>query len=190
MRIYWDQILVDTSGGRLPTVDDYARASQRRLCAGEGSQRRTAPTVKSLSVRTTRRFRPQSSWKALPGRYTREGDVLPLLTRTDDMFVVAQPGDEIAVSFAAAAAPAPRPGWKRTFLLYANGFSKEMNIRSATPDSLGPLPFHAMTTIPVRRRRALSCRPGVSGLPGSLQHAGGRASAPVDRRSRDANEPW
>ena len=64
------------------------------------------------------------------------------------MFVVSQPGDEIAVSFDAAAAPPLRAGWRRTFLLHADGFSKEMNIRSATPDTLGPLPFHAMTTYP------------------------------------------
>ena len=71
-----------------------------------------------------------------------------LLARTDDMFVVSKAGDEIALSFDASAAPPLREGWKRTFLLYADGFSKEMNIRSATPDSLGPLPFHGMSRYP------------------------------------------
>jgi hypothetical protein len=52
------------------------------------------------------------------------------------------------LSFDAASAPALPHGWRRTFLLYADGFSKEMNIRSATPDTLGPLPFHAMTRYP------------------------------------------
>jgi hypothetical protein len=33
-------------------------------------------------------------------------------------------------------------------LLYANGYSKEMNPRSASPDTVGPLPFRRMTTYP------------------------------------------
>ena len=64
------------------------------------------------------------------------------------MYVIAKPGDEIAISFPVSAAPPVRPGWTRTFLLYADGFSKEMNIWSATPDELGPLPFHAMSRYP------------------------------------------
>jgi len=147
MRIYWDQILVDTSGGRLPTVMTTLEPVSADL-RWRGFSAEDSPDGQEPFGADYTKVSAESSWKALPGRYTREGDVLSLLTRTDDMFVVAQPGDEIAVSFAAAAAPAPRPGWKRTFLLYANGFSKEMNIRSATPDSLGPLPFHAMTKYP------------------------------------------
>ncbi len=87
-------------------------------------------------------------WKAFPGFYTREGDVRELLSKSDDMFVIAKAGDEIALSFPASAAPPIRAGWRRTFLLYADGYSKEMNIRSATPDSLLPLPFHAMSRYP------------------------------------------
>jgi hypothetical protein len=65
------------------------------------------------------------------------------------MFVIAKPGDEIALSFDAASLPPLHVGYQRTFLLYADGFSKEMNIRSATPDSLGPLPFHGMSAYPL-----------------------------------------
>jgi len=68
--------------------------------------------------------------------------------RTDDMFGIAAPGDEIALTFDAAAVPAPPPGWSRTFFLFADGYSKEMNIRSATPDAVAPLPFHAMRGYP------------------------------------------
>jgi hypothetical protein len=32
--------------------------------------------------------------------------------------------------------------------LYVNGYSKEMNPRSASPDTLEPLPFHAMSGYP------------------------------------------
>src|SRR5207245_6906413 len=64
-------------------------------------------------------------WKVMPGRYTRTGDVRELLLKSDDMFVVSRPGDEISLSFDANALPLLRAGWTRTFLLYADGFSKE-----------------------------------------------------------------
>jgi hypothetical protein len=40
------------------------------------------------------------------------------------------------------------PGKARTFLLYSHGYSKEMNPRSASPDTVGPLPFRAMSGYP------------------------------------------
>ena len=35
-------------------------------------------------------------------------------------------------------------------MLYADGFSKEMDINSASPDQVAPLPFHGMTKYPYR----------------------------------------
>ena len=89
-----------------------------------------------------------SPWKVMPGRYTREGDVRELLLQSDDMFVISRPGDEISLSFDARKLPPVRPGWNRTFLFYADGFSKEMDINSASPDQVLPLPFHGMTKYP------------------------------------------
>ena len=100
-----------------------------------------------------------SPWKLLPGRYTREGDVRPLLRGTDDMFVVSRPGDEIAISFDATALPPLPQGWTRTFLLYADGFSKEMNLHSSSPDTLLPLPFHGMTQYPYAAPEAYPSTP-------------------------------
>jgi hypothetical protein len=82
------------------------------------------------------------------GRYTREGDVRTLVKGVDDLFVVSRPGDEIALSFAAL--PPPPAGQIRTFLLYAHGYSKEMNPRSAIPDTVAPLPFRGMSGYPYR----------------------------------------
>ena len=64
------------------------------------------------------------------------------------MFVIARPGDEIALSFDASAFPALEAGRSRTFLLYSDGFSKEMDINSATPYAVEPLPFHGMKGYP------------------------------------------
>ena len=86
----------------------------------------------------------------MTGDYTREGDVLDLLTHSDDMFVISRPGDELRISFDATRLPFLAAGWKRTFLLYANGFSKEMDINSASPDQVAPLPFHGMSRYPYK----------------------------------------
>src|SRR5262249_39365399 len=59
-------------------------------------------------------------------------------------------GDEIALTFAAPTRALP-PGWRQTFLLIADGFSKEMDINSASPDRVEPLPFHRMTRYPYGR---------------------------------------
>ena len=64
------------------------------------------------------------------------------------MFVIAKPGDEIAVSFDASAQRTLPAGWSRTFLLKGDGFSKEMDVNSASPDRVEPLPFHRMSAYP------------------------------------------
>src|SRR5262249_4249757 len=100
-----------------------------------------------------------SPWKTFPGRYTRTGDVRPLLAAVDDVFVISKPGDEIALSFDAAALPPLAAGSRRTFLLHADGFSKEMDLHSATPDVLLPLPFHGMTRYPYTAPEAYPMTP-------------------------------
>jgi hypothetical protein len=94
------------------------------------------------------RVQRASSWKLVPGRYTREGDVRELVREGDDVFVISRPGDEIALSFEAGALPPLAKGWRLTFLLHSDGYSKEMDINSATPDTMGPLPFRAMSKYP------------------------------------------
>jgi len=71
-----------------------------------------------------------------------------VLLQSDDMFVISLPGDEIALSFDARALPPLARNWRRTFLLYSDGFSKEMDINSASPDQVLPLPFHGMSAYP------------------------------------------
>jgi tetratricopeptide (TPR) repeat protein len=147
MRIYWDQVLVDTSGGGFPTrvtrLDPVEADLHRRGFSAE-----TSPDGREPFRYDYGRVSGVSLWKVMIGRYTREGDVRALLRATDDMFAIARPGDEIALAFAAAAYPPLPDGWTRTFLLYADGFSKEMNLSSATPDRVDPLPFHAMRSYP------------------------------------------
>jgi hypothetical protein len=147
MRIYWDQIQVDTSKGDAPvemTRLDPASASLR----WRGYSREVSPDGREPYGYDYERVSNASPWKVMAGRYTREGDVRELLLKTDDMFVVSRTGDELSLSFDAKALPALPAGWTRTFLLYADGFSKEMDINSASPDGLSPFPFHGMKRYP------------------------------------------
>ena len=151
MRIYWDQILVATSSGKAPmktTQLDPVSANLR----WRGFSAEVSPDGREPFSYDYNRVSFTSPWKTLTGRYTREGDVRELLARTDDTFVISKPGDEIALSFDASKLPPLPRGWKRTFLLYADGFSKEMDINSASPDRVEPLPFHAMKSYPYSPR--------------------------------------
>ena len=147
MRIYWDQVRVDTSDGRAPhTLTRLEPVVANLQWRGYSAER--TPDGREPYAYDYQTVSPDAPWKLLPGRYTREGDVRPLLTATDDMFVVSRTGDEVVLSFDATALPRLPDGWTRTFLFYADGFSKEMNLHSASPDVLAPLPFHAMTAYP------------------------------------------
>jgi Flp pilus assembly protein TadD len=147
MRVYWDAIRVGTivgsSGATMTRLDPVASTLAWRGFSMPDSPDGREPLGADYSRVTT-----VSPWKQMPGRYTREGDVRELLLKTDDQFVVSRPGDEIAVSFDATRVPKVPDGWTTTFLLYADGFSKEMDLNSASPDEVEPLPFHGMTRYP------------------------------------------
>lgn len=147
MRIYWDQILVDDSAG-----NDSVQVSRLDPVVADlhwrGFSAEVTPDGREPFGYDYARVSSQSPWKTAPGRYTREGDVRQLLKQADDMFIVSRPGDEIILSFDATRLPPLPSGWKRTFLLYADGFSKEMDINSASPDAVAPLPFHGMKSYP------------------------------------------
>jgi tetratricopeptide (TPR) repeat protein len=149
MRIYWDQILVDTSNGSPPA--QIARLEPERAdLTWRGFSAEVTPNNREPFGYDYQRVSLTSPWKTMTGRYTREGDVRELLLQSDDMFAICRPGDQISLSFDAQGLPALPKGWARTFLLYADGFSKEMDINSASPDQLSPLPFHGMTRYPYR----------------------------------------
>jgi tetratricopeptide (TPR) repeat protein len=147
MRIYWDQILVDVSGGEFPTRVtrlDPTRADLRwRGFPREYSPDGRKPLIYDYSV-----IEPSAPWKAHLGNYTRFGDVRELLLAPDEMYVITRNGDEMRIDFDARRLPALPKGWKRTFLVYADGFGKDMDINSARPETIGELPFHGMKSYP------------------------------------------
>ena len=147
MRVYWDRIQVATSVDDSPSKLTRLDPSSATL-SWRGFSAEVKPDGREPLTYDYARVSHDSPWMAFTGSFTREGDVRELLKGADDMFVVSRAGDEISLSFDASALPALPEGWTRTFLLYADGFSKEMNIHSASPEQVAPLPFHGMKRYP------------------------------------------
>ena len=141
MRIYWDRIRVETArqDPRL-TVTTLVPRSARTAWVGyprEWSPDGKAPFYYDFSQRDA-----TAPWKLHPGNYTRLGDVRDLLGSVDDRYVVLAHGEEITADFPAAELPALLKGWARDWLLYVDGFGKDMDLHSQYPDTVEPLPRH------------------------------------------------
>jgi len=148
MEVYWDQAFVAAGGASSPAVittlepagaDVHYRGFSRMYRKG-GRYGPEWPVYSEVSR--------ESPWESIVGRYTRYGDVLPLVRAPDDMYVVFAPGDEVTVTFDANAAPPLRPGWTRDFLLYTDAWLKDSDRNTAAGNTVAPLPFHGMSRYP------------------------------------------
>ncbi len=147
MRIYWDRlrfaILDDDPQLRVTTL----RATEARL-GFRGYPRPVSADGKAPFGYDYADAAGSSGWKDFQGAFTRYGAVEELLQEVDDRYVIARHGDEIALAFDEAELPPLRPGWARDYLVFADGFGKDMDLNSARPHRVEPLPFHAMTSYP------------------------------------------
>ena len=87
-------------------------------------------------------------WRDLSGNYTRFGDVLPLLTESDNKYIIANAGDETSMEFSATKLPHLTKGWKRDFLIRSVGWVKDGDLNTAFGNTVLPLPFHGMKSYP------------------------------------------
>ena len=87
-------------------------------------------------------------WKTVQGDFTKFGDVRPLLTDADDMYVVHGKGEEIDVRFDASALPELPEGWTRSYVLRFTGWCKGQELYTAHGFTVEPLPFLGMTKYP------------------------------------------
>jgi tetratricopeptide (TPR) repeat protein len=147
MRIYWDQILVDTTDGKAPTRVTTLAPMSADL-HWRGFPRELSLDAFGLKAYDYRTIDPLAPWKAHTGNYTRYGDVRELLLAPEDMYVITRNGDELQVDFDATKLPPLPKGWKRDYLVYADGFGKDMDLNSARPETVGELPFHKMKSYP------------------------------------------
>ncbi len=94
------------------------------------------------------RLRLQADWGSHSGAFTRFGEVTELVGAMDDKYVIMFHGDELTATFDAERLPPLKAGQQRTFMLYADGFGKDMDFHSAYSLTVAPLPFHAMSGYP------------------------------------------
>jgi tetratricopeptide (TPR) repeat protein len=88
------------------------------------------------------------------GTYTRYGDVLPLLTATDDKLAVFGSGDEVGLDFDRSNLPTLPQGWVRDYFFAANGYEKDMDFYAAEGNYVAPLPFLSMGEYPYTPKKS------------------------------------
>tara|TARA_R110002111_G_scaffold67_2_gene593 strand:+ start:7881 stop:11594 length:3714 start_codon:yes stop_codon:yes gene_type:complete len=146
MEFYWDQVFftVDETPAEFVTrplplesaMLTYRGFSTPLLHPGNGPERYD---YQSLTTGI--------QWPPMQGRFTRYGDVQPLVESADDRLVIMGSGDEMQLRFAVPAEPV-KPGWKRDFILHNVGWDKDANLHTILGQSVKPLPFRAMRGYP------------------------------------------
>ncbi len=148
LEIYWDRVYLATDGGEggvVRTTVGPAEATLRFV----GFPREVSPDGRLPKINDYARMDPgMPGFKTMAGEYTRYGDVLPLVLAADDRYVIFRNGEEIALRFPVAAFPPLKEGWTRTFLLETEGWCKDMDPYTATPETVGPLPHRGMSAFP------------------------------------------
>ncbi len=146
--LYWDEIFLSEETGvpEARLTDLHAGAAELRF---RGFSRVLIhPERKQPERFVYAEKRPWAMWNPTPGRYTRYGDVRPLLEEIDDRLVIMGSGDELRLEYDAAGLPALPAGWRRDFLLFVDGWAKDGDANTAHSQTVGPLPYHGMPQYP------------------------------------------
>ena len=143
--LYWDQLLVGDAAD-VPLVVHRLQPAQSDL------HWRGYPA--HTSIKGTFAFRYhydqlalEAPWGTHAGAFTRFGPVEELVEDIDDRFVIMFHGDELTVEFATL--PPPAAGLVRSFLLYADGFGKDMDLHSAHSLTVGAAALSRHVRLPV-----------------------------------------
>ncbi len=147
LEIYYDQIFLARHSGlaqvKVQSVP-LADAELRRV----GFAREHSPDGQLPLIYDYDRMDATAPFHMLRGAYTRYGRVNELLEAFDDKYVLVGPGDEIALRFDGSKLAEPSAGMTRSFVLVSHAYCKDMDLYTATPQTVEPLPFRAMTRYP------------------------------------------
>ena len=146
LEIYWDQIMWAKAAPNAP-LRQTDTTLQTAILDYHGFSQATTKNISSPELAdydVVSSIRPQ--WLDLEGYYTRFGDILPLLTKTDDRYVIMNAGDEMRLRFEEV--KAPEAGWIRDYVLIGDGWVKDGNFNTQYSKTVLPLPTHAKPDYP------------------------------------------
>ena len=148
LKVYWDQILVDTTpAGAVPVTRTEIPLAEASL-AFRGFPREVTGTPSADLQYVHGEVSTYGPYARHRGFYTKYGAVTPLLRGAEDQFVIFGAGDEVALEFDASALPALPAGWTRDYLVYFNGYVKDMDFYASHAQTVAPLPFKDMPGYP------------------------------------------
>ncbi len=160
LKIYWDRILVDNAPAGLPYRLNVVPLVGAHLDFRGYPRAIEGHPAADLTYQYDE-VSPTGPYARQVGNYTRYGNVLPLLQRADEEYVIFGSGDEVRLRFNPATLPPPPPGWKRDYFFYANGFDKDMDFYAYDGSTVPPLPFDTLIPYPY---------PHGTGYPETPQH--------------------
>jgi thioredoxin-like negative regulator of GroEL len=147
MELYWDRIFI------APILENAGLSVQETPVKSAdlhflGYPRQYSPDGRQPHLYDYDNIDRAVPWKTMQGDYTRYGPVGELLSEADDCYVIMGRGEELTLRFAADAFGPIPAGYRRTFILKTDSFCKDMDLYSAYPDTVEPLPFHSMSNYP------------------------------------------
>jgi Tfp pilus assembly protein PilF len=142
LEIYWDQLAWATGADESRTVVSEVPLQKADLLYRGFSVMKAADASSPETPDYNHREGTAQKWRDLEGYYTRHGDVLELLSKTDDRITIMNAGDELRLQFAAL--PAPKPGWKRDFVMVGNGWIKDGDYNVVESNAVLPLPYRGL----------------------------------------------
>ena len=155
MQIYWDHIFIssDVSNKNI-TISElqpiYANLHYR------GFSEISKENFSSPHIPDYYNIVTKQKWRDLTGRYTKYGDILSLLLKSDNKYVIMNSGDEISLKFPETSLDKLSNGWERDFLFYNDGWLKDGDLNTAQGQTASPLPFHGMLSYPPKSNDSLS----------------------------------
>jgi len=147
MELYWDQIFV------APVLENAdLRIQELPVKSADlhflGYPQEYSPDGRHPTLYDYDSISGAVAWKIMEGDYTRYGEVTELLDEADDCYVIMGRGEELTLRFSASDFNSVPEGFRRSFILKTDSFCKDMDLYSAYPDTVEPLPFHSMSTYP------------------------------------------
>jgi hypothetical protein len=148
--VYWDRLAISWSEP-CPNAKRQSQPLQAAQLHYTGFPERAIGPQRQTTFDYDRR-RAIADVRYLTGYYTRYGDVLELVSQTDDAVATIGPGEELHMEFAAPPVDFAT-GWSRHFVLETRGWCKDTDLFTKDGDTVEPLPHRDDSTAETLRRR-------------------------------------